>query len=311
MFSRLRSEQPTPRKSESPARFKDLKRRLFDEDEEPVNMSPPSPKRRKKGYYSVAPLFDKYKGREVDEDGQPSNRHHGHHRRPSPSPDPEQPLVKELDGKNLNNPGLQVSPLPTLFPDRYANLRATIHSAAISSLASTESQLSAASESSIRANRQKLLSLNSEIESLAAPLQSLSVDYMATGEDGLPRTVAVSMKTAISAFEEKLESTVAELDGIWAEWEQINAEIEELGSNMGILPRKAPGLTHAGGGGVRKGTAVPSSTSASHSEALVKFDTDLKMASKDAIEEMTMYEEKFLSEIEKEAGNILHSFLDR
>ncbi|KAI1653357.1 hypothetical protein F4813DRAFT_393805 [Daldinia decipiens] len=58
-------------------------------------------------------------------------------------------------------------------------------------------------------------------------------------------------------------------------------------------------------------SGISPSASASHVEALARFGTDLDRASKDVVEEMTTYEEKFLKEIEKEAGNILHSFLNR
>ncbi|KAI1380625.1 hypothetical protein F4677DRAFT_440957 [Hypoxylon crocopeplum] len=50
---------------------------------------------------------------------------------------------------------------------------------------------------------------------------------------------------------------------------------------------------------------------ASHSDAIVEFGADLDKASRDVVEEMISYEDEFLKEIEKEAGNILHSFLNR
>ncbi|KAI2467555.1 hypothetical protein F4781DRAFT_307898 [Annulohypoxylon bovei var. microspora] len=287
MFARLRSEQaPTPVKSDSPIRLKSFKHRLLDEDEEDDNMPPPSPKRHKQKRYSVAPVFDKYKRLGVDEDEQVANRHHNRRQQLSPSPNPLSPLVKELN-------------------DRYVHLRATLHSAALSSLSSAESQLSAASESSIRANRQKAASLESQLQSLVAPLQDLTVDYTAVGENGRPRTAAVSIRDAVAAFAEKLESTVAELDGLWAEWAAAQAEIEELGSDVRVSSRKGSRLN------IDSSTKGMTSASASHSEALVGFGADLDKASKDVVEEMVTYEEKFLKEIEKEAGKILHSFLNR
>ncbi|KAI2606393.1 uncharacterized protein GGS25DRAFT_524060 [Hypoxylon fragiforme] len=51
--------------------------------------------------------------------------------------------------------------------------------------------------------------------------------------------------------------------------------------------------------------------SPSHTNAVAEFRADLDMASKDVVEEMMTYEEKFFKEIEKEAGNIMQSFLNR
>ncbi|KAI1462667.1 hypothetical protein F4805DRAFT_471967 [Annulohypoxylon moriforme] len=283
MYARLQSEKAlTPQKSDSPSRFKSLKHRLFDEDEEDANPSPPPAKRHKQGHYSIAPLFDKYKGRAVDEDDQPSNRHHGRRRHLSPSPDPEPPLVKELD-------------------DRYTHLRATLHSAALSSLSTAESELVTASDSTIRANRQNLAALESQLKSLVAPLLDSTVDYMATGEDGLPRTVAVSIRDAIAAFEETLDKTATELGGLWEEWEGAQEEIEGIAKEL-------RGSVAEGKG---KGSVSQTDASASHSEAVAGFGADLDQASKDVVEEMAIYEKKFLEEIEKEAGNIMHSFLNR
>ncbi|KAI0137949.1 hypothetical protein F4776DRAFT_95974 [Hypoxylon sp. NC0597] len=299
MFARLRSEKASSLlRSDSPVRPKTFKHRLLlDDDEDNDNDTrPPSPKRHRQGHYSIAPLFDKYRKPRVDEDDQASTRLQSRRRqRPSPSPEPDHPLVTELD-------------------DRYATLRATLHSAAFSALSTTESSLLAQSESSIRSNRQKLSALEAHLSKLVSPLQGLTVDYTATGPDGRERTVAVSMRDAISAFEAKLGSAAAELEGLWTSWAEAQAEIEDLGEEMlgsrngsdsSVL---ADGTRRSGAGDMTSGTK---GISPSHAAALAAFGADLDKASKEVVEEMMTYEEEFLKEIEKEAGNILHSFLNR
>ncbi|OTA84713.1 hypothetical protein M434DRAFT_16343 [Hypoxylon sp. CO27-5] len=295
MFARLRSEKASsPLRSDSPARPKTFKHRLLLDDYEDDDTHPPSPKRYKQGHYSIAPLFDKYKRPRVDEEDQASSRLHNRRRRPSPSPEPDHPLVTELD-------------------ERYATLRATLHSAALSALSTTESSLLAQSESSIRSNRQKLSALDTRLSKLVAPLQGLTVDYTATGSSGRERTVAVAVRDAISAFEAKLGSAAAELEGLWASWAEAQAEIEDLGSSM--LGSRNGSDSREPADGTRRNAAASGtsgiSPSHSHAEAFDAFGADLDKASKEAVEEMTTYEEKFLKEIEKEAGNILHSFLNR
>ncbi|KAI0386763.1 hypothetical protein F5Y04DRAFT_288611 [Hypomontagnella monticulosa] len=199
MFARLQSEQiPTPVKSDSPTRSKSFKRRLqFDDDEdEGVFTRPPSPKKHRQTHYSAAPLFNKHKILNVDEDDHVGSHVYNRRQPPSPPTDPDPPLVKQLD-------------------ENYANLRATIHSAALSGLEEAEKELVARSDADINANRQKLAGLETQINKLVGPLQDLTVDYTATGEDGRERTVAVAMRDAIAAFEAKLQTAIAELERLW------------------------------------------------------------------------------------------------
>ncbi|KAI0892148.1 hypothetical protein F4806DRAFT_500311 [Annulohypoxylon nitens] len=290
MFSRLRSEEPpAPSKGDSSSRFKILKHRLYgegdeDEPEEYVNWGPGDenpeeymnwePPRKQRRQLDIAKR--KKKGLpNMDEDDQPPNRQHDR-RRLSPSPDSESPLVKEVE-------------------DRYTHLRATLHSAARSSLASVESELSAASESSTKTKLKQILSLSSEISSLVSPMLNLDVDYMATDESGRARTVTIAIGAAYSALEEKIDSTEAEINRLWAEWEQTDAEIREIVSDLGLLSPKEPDSEHVSRNG------------ASSSE----FESDLEQAEKAVLEEMAVYEEELLKNIETEAGKILHSFLSR
>lgn len=100
--------------------------------------------------------------------------------------------------------------------ESYAHLRATIHNAALAGLEEAETELAAHSDAQINANRQKLAALEAQMNKLVAPLQNLTVDYTATGEDGRERTVAVAIRDAIAAFEQKLQTAITELDGLWA-----------------------------------------------------------------------------------------------
>ncbi|KAI1416265.1 hypothetical protein F5Y13DRAFT_186517 [Hypoxylon sp. FL1857] len=306
MFARLRSEKASsPLRSDSPIRPKTIKHRLFvnddDYDDEDNEMRPPSPKRHRQGHYSIAPLFDTYRIPRASKEDQALTRLHGRRHRPSPSPEPDHPLVVELD-------------------ERYATLRATLHSAALSSLRSAESSLIAQSESSIRKNRQKLGTLESQLSKLLTPLQGLTVDYTATGPDGRERTAVVAMRDAITAFEAKLESTAAELDGLWASWTEAQAEIEDLAEEMLSLSGSRNGSSNSTivdgarrsvGGDMTARGLNGISAAPPYAEALEGFGADLDQASKEVVEEMKTYEERFLKEIEKEAGNILHSFLNR
>lgn len=213
MFARLHPDAiPTPLKTDSPAPLKSFKRRLFlDDDDDDVR--PPSPKKHRKTHYSVAPLFDKYRRPRANEEDQIPSHVHNRRQRLSPSPDPDPPLVSELGGK-LNIPALYSPLTPTL--ERYANLRATVHSAAIACLEEAEAELVAQSEANIRANRQKMAALEAQINKLISPLQDLTIDYTATGEDGRERTAAVAIRDAISTFEATLEAAAADLNGLWA-----------------------------------------------------------------------------------------------
>ncbi|KAK6951270.1 hypothetical protein Daesc_007801 [Daldinia eschscholtzii] len=302
MFARLRSDIfPTPAKTNSPSPPKSLKHRLFldedgdeyedeDEDEDARPPSPKKRKRRKKTHYSVAPLFDKYRRSRADEDNQATSHIPSRHQHLSPSPDPDldPPLVSELG-------------------ERYANLRATVHSAAIAGLEEAEAEIIAQSEAKIHANRQKLATLEAQLNKLISPLQNLTVDYTATGEDGRERTAAVAIRDAIFSFRAKLKAAV---------------EIDDLGEET--LSRKgSEGATdEARPTGVSTVSGISPSTSASHAEVLAGFGMGLDRASKDVVEEMIRYEEivdrsnvliefqECLKNIEKEAGNILHSFLN-
>ncbi|KAI1481210.1 hypothetical protein F4774DRAFT_424482 [Daldinia eschscholtzii] len=270
MFARLRSNIfPTPARTNSPSPPKSLKHRLFlDEDEyededEDEDTRPPSPKKRKKTHYSVAPLFDKYRRSRGDEDNQATSHIPTRHQRLSPSPDPDPSLVLELG-------------------ERYANLRATVHSAAIAGLEEAEAEIIAQSEAKIHANRQKLATLEAQLNKLISPLQNLTVDYTATGEDGRERTAAA----------------------------EVQVEIDDLGEET--LSRKGSegAADEARLTGASTVSGISPSTSASHAEVLAGFGMGLDRASKDVVEEMIRYEEECLKNIEKEAGNILHSFLN-
>ncbi|KAI1142562.1 hypothetical protein F5Y05DRAFT_409710 [Hypoxylon sp. FL0543] len=295
MFARLRSEKASsPLRSDSPPRPKKLKYHLLlddDDDDEDNDTRPPSPKRHRQGHYSIAPLFDKYRRVRADEEGQHSTRLHGRRQRPSPTPEPDHPLVTELD-------------------ERYAALRATLHSAALSALSSTEADLVAYSESTVRSNRQKMASLESQLNRLLAPLQDLTVDYTATSSDGRERTAAVAMRDAITAFEAKLESTAAELEGLWASWAEAQAEIEDLGEEMLTLSGSRNGSDNSvHTDGTRR--SVANGISPSLAKSLDGFAASLDKLSKEVVEEMRRNEEDVLEEIEEQAGNILHSFLNR
>ncbi|KAI1653356.1 hypothetical protein F4813DRAFT_393804 [Daldinia decipiens] len=197
MFARLHPDAiPTPLKTYSSAPLKSFKRRLFLDDDDEDDVRPPSPKKHRKTHYSVAPLFDKYRRPRVDEENQIPSHVHNRRQRLSPSPDPDPPLVSELG-------------------ERYANLRATVHSAVITAFEEAEAELVAQSEANIRANRQKMAALEAQIKKLISSLKDLTIDYTATGEDGHERTAAVAIRDAISIFEVKLEAAVAELDGLW------------------------------------------------------------------------------------------------
>ncbi|KAI0844686.1 hypothetical protein F5Y00DRAFT_189023 [Daldinia vernicosa] len=213
MFARLHPDAiPAPLKPNPHASSKYFKRRLsLDDDEDDVR--PPSPKKHRKTYYSIAPLFDKFRRPKADEEDQVPSHVYSRRQRLSPSPDPDPPLVLELGGKPT---------IPTLYPpltpipERYATLRATVHSAVVAGLEEAEAELVAQSEANIRANRQKMAVLEAQLNKLISPLQDLTIDYTATGEDGRERTAAVAIRDAISTFEAKLEAAAAELNGLWA-----------------------------------------------------------------------------------------------
>ncbi|KAI1091290.1 hypothetical protein F5B19DRAFT_278998 [Rostrohypoxylon terebratum] len=302
MFSRLRLEQaPALTKSDSSSLFEMLKHRLYDEGEgedeedmpEDVNWNPADgdleehidwePPRKQRRQSAITHLKNKKGLPSIHEENQPSNRQYGRQRL-SHSPDPESPLVKEVE-------------------DRYTHLRATLHSATRSSLASVESELVAASESSIKTKCKQMLALGSEMLSLVSPMLNLDVDYMATDEGGHARTVTIAIGAACSALEEKIDSTEAEVNRLWAEWEQSEVEIKEIVSDLGLLSTNEPDSNHTSRDGAN--------FSSSHSKTLAEFDSDLDQAEKEVLEEMAMYEERFIKEIEIEAGKILHSFLSR
>ncbi|KAI8957260.1 hypothetical protein F5Y11DRAFT_364034 [Daldinia sp. FL1419] len=265
MFARLHSDSiPSSLKPHSPAPLKSFKRRLGLGEDEDENIRPPSPKKHRKAYYSIAPLPDKYRRPRIDKDNPALSHTYNRRQRLSPSPSPDPPLVSEIG-------------------ERYATLRATLHSAAISGLEEVETELVAQSDASIRANRKNLVAVEAQLNKLISPLQDLTVDYTATGEDGRERTAA--------------EETQVEIKGLGEE------TLSRKGSDPADEEIRLSGTSVVSG--------ISPSASDSHVAALAAFGSDLDRADKDVVEEMITYEEKFLKEIEQEAGNILHSFLNR
>lgn len=102
MFARLRTAQiPTPVRSDPPQHLKAFKHRLFiDDDDEDNDRRSLTPKRPKHAHYSVAPIFDRYKRPRIDEEDNSHYRLYNRRRHLSPSPDPDPPLVTELNGKS-------------------------------------------------------------------------------------------------------------------------------------------------------------------------------------------------------------------
>ncbi|KAI5860305.1 hypothetical protein GGS23DRAFT_599674 [Durotheca rogersii] len=300
MSARLRPEQvPTPVRSDSPPRGVTLKHRLFcDEgaDEEADHVRPPAPKKRARHTCSVAPLFDRHKAARPDEHDRraPGFLGPGRRQRRSPSPDRESPLAAELDA-------------------RYAHLRATLRSAAHAGLAEAEAELSAGVDASVRASRERAAALESQVARLLTPLRDLSVDYTATGADGRQRTAAVAIRSAVAAFEAELSSARDDLDRLWAERDAAQAEIEALGRE--VLQGHPPQLASLRKGD-RQGEGTGDGEKGKEKEesgerAIVQAElgAELDRAGDEAIEEMALYEDKFLKEIENEGGNILRFVL--
>ncbi|XXH03815.1 putative phosphoglycerate mutase pmu1 [Hypoxylon texense] len=298
MFARLRTSQiPTPVRSDPPQHPKAFKHRLFVGDDEEDNNSkrPLTPKRPKHTHYSAAPIFDRYKKPRVEEEEDDSlRRFYNRRRHLSPSPDPDPPLVTKLN-------------------DRYATLRATLHSAALAGLEEAEQELSAGATASIRGHRQQLAALDAQVAKLAAPLRDLAVDYTAVDRSGRERTAAVAIRDAAAAFERKVEAAAGELDGLWASWAEAQAEIEALAREMlssSSSSRNGSSEVRLDGGDKATRGIAPE-TSASHDDALVGFGAALDEGSKEVVDEMRTYEEEFLKKIQQEAGNIMNSFLNR
>ncbi|OTB07015.1 hypothetical protein M426DRAFT_9095 [Hypoxylon sp. CI-4A] len=288
MYARLRSEQiPTPLKSTSPIRRKTDKRRLVLEEYEDDGPLPPL-KRNKQDHRPVAHVFDNHRWQRADEENQAIIRRH---KRLSPPFEPEQPLIKELN-------------------KRYAFLQATLHSSAISELEAAEKKLTAHAESEIDNNLEEGVKLQAKFNKLTAPLQNETVDYTATGSDGCERTVPVVIHEAIVAFEEKLDSTSAELNRLWEECGEVQAEIELLAEEV-LGSRNGSDGTRRSDGRMAKGISASSSASASHEATMAEFRRGIDNMSKEVVEEMRQYEEEFLEEIENQTGNIMKSFLKR
>ncbi|KAI1773431.1 hypothetical protein F4818DRAFT_109147 [Hypoxylon cercidicola] len=199
MYARLRSQIPTPVRSDPAQQKSAFKRRLLiddDDDDEDSARRPSTPKRQRHARYSAAPIFDKHKRPRVYKDDSP-HRFYNRRRHLSSSPDPDPPLVSEVN-------------------ERYANLRVTLHSAALAGLEEAEADIAATAGAKFRANRQALAAMDGQLGKLHAPLRDLIVDYTATDSHGRERTAAIAISEAAATFEEKLEATSTEIDGLWA-----------------------------------------------------------------------------------------------
>ncbi|KAI0164379.1 hypothetical protein GGR52DRAFT_575728 [Hypoxylon sp. FL1284] len=244
MYARLRSPQiPTPAKSDPPQQLKAFKHRLFAGKDEENDGRPSTPKRKR---YSIAPIFDRYKRPRHDEAGNSQCRYYDRRRRPSPSPEPDPPLVTELN-----------------------DLRATLHSAAMEALEGAEAELVDAAGDDVRANRQRLATLEARASRLLAPLRDLTVDYTATDSAGR-RTVAVAIRDAAEAQ---------------AELEDVGREIRMMAlssSNGSSVSEDGRGM---GAGSVSSGRAP------TQDGAKAGFRKDLEDASREVVDEMRIYEE--------------------
>ncbi|RYP37437.1 hypothetical protein DL767_002910 [Monosporascus sp. MG133] len=309
MFARLYGMQnPSPLESDVTQGTTNLKRHLFDSNEdEDVRIRPSkrradipnegsrslrlmdddeidphlrSPKLRPRS--SIAPLFDRYpayKNREEKAYGDStySRRHRG-----SPSPPPEHPLAASIK-----------------------NLRTEHYSKAMDQLEKAQAELTIEINDALKSEHQRLASLANQSAQIHAPLSDEVVDYSAKGADGQHRTVSIPIKDAITSFEKRLESTVESLDSLWASWEEAQADIEtlrdELFSRSASEESKAPGSNWA-----KLMTSVEGSADSASNE----LEEELNKLGREAVKEFEKHEKRFIDAIQNEGrGVVLESML--
>lgn len=93
-------------------------------------------------------------------------------------------------------------------------------------------KLSADVDKALKADLKKLERLANQNAQLHAPLSNEEAEYSAKGADGRHRTVKVPIKEAIASFEQRLETTVTSLQGLWQSWDAAQAEIQSIAASL-------------------------------------------------------------------------------
>ncbi|RYP75249.1 hypothetical protein DL769_003860 [Monosporascus sp. CRB-8-3] len=309
MFARLYGMQnPSPLESDATQGTTNLKRRLFDSNEdEGVRIRPSkrradipneglrslrlmdddeidphlrSPKLRPRA--SIAPLFYRYPAYTNREEEAYGGSAHDRRHRGSPSPPPEHPLAA-----------------------RIKNLRTEHYSKAMDQLEKAQAELTIEVNDALKSEHQKLASLANQSAQIHAPLSDEVVDYSAKGADGQHRTVSIPIKDAITSFEKRLESTAESLDSLWASWEEAQADIETLRDEL--FPRSASdGSKVHSSNWVKLTTSIEGSADSTSN----KLEEELKKLSRDTVKEFDRHEKRFIGAIQNEGrGVVLESML--
>ncbi|KAI0472998.1 hypothetical protein GGR56DRAFT_592905 [Xylariaceae sp. FL0804] len=229
MYLRLQSEEhlPAPKERAIKAGQGYLQSRLLidaDEDGKTAARSPPPKKKRT--YYSVAPLLEKHKAiRPGNHDEKPLHRLQRLRHQPlasSPVPEPESPIIVEL-------------------ADKFNALGGALEDRAVARLAETEQALHGTLMAAMRAELAELSTLRNASEHLLRPLAASRVDWeeehdetttitspledkqrnsnegsSGGGASARRRQRSATMRDALAAFESRLDEAAAELDGAWA-----------------------------------------------------------------------------------------------
>ncbi|RYO77832.1 hypothetical protein DL762_009015 [Monosporascus cannonballus] len=309
MFARLYGMQnPSPLERDATQGTTNLKRRLFDNnedegvrirsskrradmpnegsrslrlmDDDEIDPHLRSPKLRPRS--SIAPLFDRYPAYMVREENAYGDSTRNRRHRGSPSPPPEHPLAASIK-----------------------NLRTEHYSKAMDQLEKAQAELTIEVNDSLKSEHERLANIANRSAQIHAPLSDEVVDYSAKGADGQHRTVSIPIKDAIASFEKRLESTVESLDSLWASWEQAQADIETLHDEL--FPRSASG---GGKGSSSNWAKLMSSIEGSADSTSTELDEELKKLARETVKGYEKHEKRFLSAIQNEGrGVVLESML--
>ncbi len=174
--------------------------------------------------------------------------------------------------------------------DRYVDLRNEHHHRIMGQLQEAETELTTEANADLKSDYRQLEGLANRWAQLYAPLSDEDAEYSARGADGRYRTVSVSIKEAVAAFEKRLESTAASLDELWATWDEARAKIESLGADL------LPNSPESGNSGGRDGKGDPewnrlmSEIEASTSDSNTQLQAELDGLTKEAVEEFRQQE---------------------
>ncbi|KAH6652692.1 hypothetical protein BKA67DRAFT_677790 [Truncatella angustata] len=268
---------------------KSFKRRFaFDEPENEQSAHPRSPKRR--GNKSFVP-FDVLRDVRRNVEGRYPAQNYGRYRQQMPST-PE-PRYRRHRSVTPDAPALRE------LQEKYSNLQIAMHSQVVSELEAAQEELTNEVVQGIKANQLALAQLSATHAKLVAPVLEAQTKKIMISPDGTEHPEIVEMGITVAEFQKRIDAAHAELEQLWADWEEAHAEIEAIEQEVLSSEHDLPGTDEA----------QSVTTESEHAAAIAEFNEDIDALVEKAVGEFKAYEKEFFKKIEYEAGKIVQSFV--